>query len=122
MKSNPLAILLEKNNLTGPNFVDWICNLMIILSFEALGYVLEADIPAPPGRTRASQEEIEHHEKWVTDDVKVRAYMMASMSNELQRAHEKMTSPRQILSHLTELYGEHNRTARYEISKELFGS
>ncbi|KAL6516472.1 hypothetical protein OROGR_019777 [Orobanche gracilis] len=120
MKSNPLAILLKKNNLTGSNFVDCLCNLMIVLGFEALGYVLEADIPAPPGRTRASQEEIEHHEKWVKDDVKVRAYMMASMSNELQRAHEEMTSTRQILSHLTELYGEHSRTARHEIFKELF--
>ncbi|KAL6565405.1 hypothetical protein OROGR_002356 [Orobanche gracilis] len=122
MKSNPLAILLENNNLTVPNFVDWLRNLMIVLSFEALGYDLETDIQAPPERTRASQDEIEHHEKWVKDDVKVRAYMMASMSNDLQRAHEKMTSARQILSHLTELYGEHSRTARYEISKELFGT
>ncbi|KAL6557021.1 hypothetical protein OROHE_006897 [Orobanche hederae] len=48
--------------------------------------------------------------------------MMASMSNKLHRAHEKMTSARQILSHLTELYGEHNRTARYEICKELFSA
>ncbi|KAL6493333.1 hypothetical protein OROGR_033092 [Orobanche gracilis] len=108
MNMNPLVILLEKNSLTGPNFVDWFRNLMIVLSIEGLGYVLE--------------EEIENHEKWVKDDVKVRAYMMASMSNELQMAHEKMTSARQILSHLTELYGEHSRTAKYEISKQLFGA
>ncbi|KAL6509592.1 hypothetical protein OROGR_022902 [Orobanche gracilis] len=122
MNMNPLAILLDKNTLIGPHFVDWLRNLMIVLCIEGLGYVLEKDIPAPPMRTKNNQEEINNHKKWVKDDVKVRAYMMASMYNELQSAHEKMTSARQILSHLTELYGEHSRTARYEISKDLFGA
>ena len=45
--------------------------------------------------------------------------MLASMSNELQRQHEDMDIP-SILFNLKELYGEQNRTARYEISKQLF--
>ena len=45
--------------------------------------------------------------------------MLASMSNELQRQHEDM-EPQSILLNLKELYGEHSRTARYEISKQLF--
>ncbi|KAL6494286.1 hypothetical protein OROGR_031086 [Orobanche gracilis] len=122
MAKNPLGILLEKNQLTCPNFVDWLRNLMIVLSMESLGYVLEADIPPTPVRTRANQEDIDVHEKWVKDDVLVHGYMMGSMNNELQRAHEKMTSARQILAHLTELYGEHSRTARYDISKQLFSA
>ncbi|KAL6544021.1 hypothetical protein OROGR_010518 [Orobanche gracilis] len=72
---------------------------------EALGYVLKADIPAASVRTRASQEDVGNHEKWVKDDIRVRGYMVASMSNEFRRAHEKMTHIRQISSHLTELYG-----------------
>ncbi|KAL6515736.1 hypothetical protein OROHE_018426 [Orobanche hederae] len=121
MTMNPLVILLEKNNLIGPNFVDWLRNLIIVLNMEALKYVLEVDISAAPMRTIDSQEDVENHEKWVKDDIRVRGYMMGSMSNELQRAHEKMASARQILFHLTELYGEHSRTARYEISKQFFG-
>ena len=45
--------------------------------------------------------------------------MLASMSNELQRQHEKMDA-RSILFHLEELFGAQSRTERYEISKNLF--
>ncbi|KAL6550482.1 hypothetical protein OROMI_020970 [Orobanche minor] len=112
----------SKNNLNGSNFVDWLHNLMIVLSLEVLGYVLEADIPAAPVQTRANQEEFENHEKWFKNDIRVCGIMMCSMSNELQRAYKKMTYARQILSQLIEQYGEHSRAARYEISKQLFGA
>ena len=46
--------------------------------------------------------------------------MWASMSTELHRQHEKYTSANEILLHLQELFGEHSRTARYEISKQFF--
>ena len=45
--------------------------------------------------------------------------MLASMSNELQRQHDSMDAL-SILLNLKDLYGEHSRTARYEISKQLF--
>ena len=88
--TNPLSILLEKNTLTGPNYVDWLRNLGIVLNTESLWYVLEADIPAAPARTRASEEKVQAHEKWVKDDIFVRGYMMGSMTNELQKSHDKM--------------------------------
>ena len=46
--------------------------------------------------------------------------MWASMSNEIHRQHEKYTNTKEILLHLQELFGEHSRTARYEISKWFF--
>nr|XP_010916756.1 uncharacterized protein LOC105041490 [Elaeis guineensis] len=42
------------------------------------------------------------------------------MSNELQRQHEDITTTRQILTHLQELYGEQRRIAHFEVSKRLF--
>ena len=42
------------------------------------------------------------------------------MSTELHRQHEKYTSANEILLHLQELFDEHIRTTRYEISKRLF--
>ncbi|KAL6560212.1 hypothetical protein OROHE_006219 [Orobanche hederae] len=89
---------------------------------ESLGYVLEVDILSVPTRIRANQEDVETHGKWVKYDVRVRGFMMGSMTNELQRAHETMTSARQILARVTELCGERSRTAIYEISKQLFGA
>ena len=52
--------------------------------------------------------------------MQARCIMWASMSTKLHRQHEKYTSANEILLHLQELFGEHSRTARYEISKRLF--
>ena len=52
--------------------------------------------------------------------MQARCIMWASMTTELHRQHEKYTSAHEILLHLQELFGEHSRTARYEISKRLF--
>ena len=46
--------------------------------------------------------------------------MWASMSTEIHRQYEKYDSAKEILLHLQELFGEQSRTARYEISKQLF--
>ena len=46
--------------------------------------------------------------------------MWASMSTEIHRQYEKYTSAKEILLHLQELFSEHSRTTRYEISKRLF--
>ena len=37
---SPLAIILKENRLTGPNYVDWIRNLNIVLTAEEYKYVL----------------------------------------------------------------------------------
>ena len=52
--------------------------------------------------------------------MQARCIMWASMSTELHRQHENYTSANEILLHLQELFGEHSRTARYEISKRVF--
>ena len=54
------------------------------------------------------------------DDMQARCIMWASMSTEIHRKHEKYTSAKEILLHLQELFSEHSRTTRYEISKRLF--
>ncbi|PKI72507.1 hypothetical protein CRG98_007110 [Punica granatum] len=86
---------------------------------EALGYILEIqEIELPSGDATSDQQDA--YDQWSVDDTKVRYYMLASMSNELQKQHENMKSSREILKNLRELYGKNSRTARYEISKELF--
>ncbi|XP_071914057.1 uncharacterized protein [Coffea arabica] len=116
---NPFSTILEKNTLTGPNFIDWLRNLRIVLNSEKIGYILETLVPnpLPEGATELQQTTFR---KWEEDDMQTRCYMLASMNNELQRQYEKMGTAKDILLHLQELYGEQSRIARYEISKELF--
>ena len=60
------------------------------------------------------------YEKWTDDDNKDRCYMLASMSNELQRQHEDIKTIKAILDHLKDLYGEQSQSTHYEVSKRLF--
>ena len=117
--SNPLSIILDNNRLTGPNFIDWQRNLKVVLASEKILYVIEKSLPLTLLED-SSPEEYEVLSKWKDDDMQARCIMWASMSTEIHRQHEKYNSAREILLHLQELFGEHSRTARYEISKRLF--
>ncbi|XP_021673556.2 uncharacterized protein LOC110659816 [Hevea brasiliensis] len=94
--------MLDENRLTGPNFSDWLRNLRIVLNLEW-----------------ATKEEHDTLRKWHEDDMQAKCNMLASMTNQLQKQHEKMQTSSKILSRLQELFGENSRLARYEISKQL---
>ena len=50
MSFNPLAIILNQNKLTGPNYVDWKRNLDSVLTAEGCNYILteeRLDLPRP---------------------------------------------------------------------------
>ncbi|KAJ9141315.1 hypothetical protein P3X46_031863 [Hevea brasiliensis] len=118
-RSNPLSRILDENRLTRPNFSNWLRNLRIVLNLERIGYVLDSKIPSPLP-PEAIEEEHDTLRKWREDDIQAKCYMLASMTNQLQKQHEKMQTSSEILSHLQELFGENSRLARYEISKQLF--
>ena len=110
--------ILNANKLIEPNYVDWLRNLRIILTQEKVSYILDS-LNLDPIREDASEEERATFKIWQNDSLIVKCIMLASMSNELQRQYEDM-KPQSILLNLKKLYGEHSRTTRYEISKQLF--
>ncbi|MCR4790616.1 MAG: DDE-type integrase/transposase/recombinase, partial [Treponemataceae bacterium] len=110
--------ILDTNKLTGPNYVDWLRNLKIVLTQEKLSYILETPDLGSAGED-ATEEELATYRMWKNDSLTVKCIMLASMNNELQRQHDSMDT-HSILLNLKELYGEQSRTARYEISKQLF--
>ena len=61
MASNlSLRGILDANKLTGPNYVDWLRNLRIVLTQERLSYILDSPDPIMIGED-ASEEEIANH-------------------------------------------------------------
>ena len=46
--------------------------------------------------------------------------MLGSMSDELQHQHEDIKTAHQMLAHLQEMFGEHSRAAKYQVTKRLF--
>ena len=99
--SNLLARILDTNRLTGINFKDWFRNLRIVLSSEKLLHVLDQDTLVLSAHPSLQQKVA--HEKWLEEDNKVRCYILASMTNELQNQHEDMKTTKIILTHLQEL-------------------
>ena len=110
-----LRSILDSNKLTDQNYVDWLRNLKIVLSQEKLSYILDAPDPKPL-ENDATDEDKSTYKMWQNDFLTVKCIILASMNNELQRQHDSMDT-QSILLNLKELYGEHSRTARYEISK-----
>ncbi|MQL99994.1 hypothetical protein Taro_032711, partial [Colocasia esculenta] len=43
--ANPLRSILDANRLTGPNYIDWLWNLRIVLTMEKIAYVLDEIMP-----------------------------------------------------------------------------
>ena len=79
---NPLSIILDQYRLMGPNFIDWLQNLKVVLAFEKILYVLTQS-PPEPLPINISQEERGTLEKWKNDELQACCIMWAFMSNDL---------------------------------------
>ena len=86
---NLLCSILGTNKLNGSNYEDWLRNLRIVFMSEKIAYVLENNIPLEPPAD-ASDAEKQAYKKWLDDSPLAKCYMLASMTNELQRQHEKL--------------------------------
>ena len=54
------------------------------------------------------------------EDNKMKYYILASISNDLQHQHEDMRTVRGMLTHLQELYDEQSRITCFKISHRFF--
>nr|GEU41154.1 zinc finger, CCHC-type [Tanacetum cinerariifolium] len=78
----------EKQNLTGPNFIDWYKQLCLVLSTKDKKNYLEHPIPAarvaPPGQ-QVPPQAIAAHAAWVKGQKEVDVLMLLTMDLEIQR-------------------------------------
>lgn len=120
MSSLNLRSILDTNKLTGPNFLDWLRNLRIVLKAEKLAYVLEEPIPDKPS-SDATSDQLLVYQKHVSESELASCIMLASMVPELQKQHEHMDAYT-IVFHLHELFDEQSRSERFEVSRLLFST
>ncbi|XP_073061849.1 uncharacterized protein [Primulina eburnea] len=73
-------------------------------------------------KPNATKEQLADLEKWWDHDLQAKSYMLASMSNELERWFEEAVNAADIYDHLQELYGEQTRPLRHATIKELMTS
>ena len=94
--------VLEKDKLTGKNFLDWQRNLRIVLRKERKLYVLDIPRhePLPAGASCAQRDVYEKH---INDDTDVTCLMLATMIPELQKQHEQMDA-HVMIEHLKRMF------------------
>ncbi|KZV55986.1 hypothetical protein F511_12044 [Dorcoceras hygrometricum] len=93
---NPLAAILDSNKFTGLNYQDWLRNLNLMLASEQLLYTIEKSPPKEAPADIRPEELVTLKQRW-DDELKTRCYVMASMSNEMQRRFEKTKYAADIL-------------------------
>ncbi|KAK2630885.1 hypothetical protein QOZ80_UnG0720430 [Eleusine coracana subsp. coracana] len=113
-----LRSILEKEKLSGTNFIDWYRNLRIVLKQEKKEYVLELPYPddLPENATATQKREYEKH---TNDAVDVSCLMLATMSSELQKQYENADA-HNMIEVLRGMFENQARSERYNISKSLF--
>ncbi|KAK9088831.1 hypothetical protein Scep_027913 [Stephania cephalantha] len=89
--NNPMSLrsILEKDKLSGTNFLDWFRNLRIVLKHERKLYVLDAPIPEDPP-ANATKAVNDAHNKHINNSTDVACIMLATMVPELQKDMELM--------------------------------
>ncbi|WCJ31560.1 Transposon Ty2-LR1 Gag-Pol polyprotein [Euphorbia peplus] len=115
--NNPLKPLLEKEKLTGTNFLDWARAVQIVLRHEAREYVLTTPIPDAPG-ARATAAVTQAYEKHVKDDREVACIMLGTMTAELQKQFMDQGA-RQMMTNLRTMFEDQARQERYLTTKAL---
>ncbi|KAJ9557456.1 hypothetical protein OSB04_012070 [Centaurea solstitialis] len=110
-----LRSILEKDKLTGPNFLDWERNLMIVLRHERKWYVLEEPLgEAPPANATAAVRNT--HKKHSDDLLDVGCLMLATMSPYLQTGLIN-TNAYDMIRQLRDMFQTQARTERYDAIK-----
>ncbi|KAJ9541626.1 hypothetical protein OSB04_028132 [Centaurea solstitialis] len=110
-----LRSILEKDKLTGSNFLDWERNLMIVLRHERKWYVLEEPLgEAPPANAPAAARNA--HKKHSDDLLDVACLMLATMSPDLQ-AGLINTNAYNMIRQLRDMFQTQARTERYDATK-----
>lgn len=84
MKNSTIKSILEKEKLSGPNFLDGYRNLWIVLTAERKLVYLETPLPEAP-TPMAFVEIVAEYTRWLDTQKKVACLMLTSMTPELQK-------------------------------------
>ncbi|KAJ9541250.1 hypothetical protein OSB04_027756 [Centaurea solstitialis] len=110
-----LRSILEKDKLTGANFLDWERNLMIVLRHERKWYVLEEPLgEAPPANATANVRNA--YRKHSDDLLDVGCLMLATMSPDLQTGLIN-TNAYDMIRQLRDMFQTQARTERYDATR-----
>ena len=111
---------IDDKILTGPNFLDWIKNLRIVLNEEELAYVITK--PIPISLTADAPESVQRaYKKHLVDSAKAGLIIHTSMSPKFQKRY-KTEDAYSIVRHLREHYNQQAAFEGFKVTRLLFSS
>ena len=114
--TNQFARMLDANKLKGAeNFTDWEMDLRIVLDSEKLGYVLEGPLPLAVGE-EASEEERRVFETWKDDDLRVKSYILSSLSPKLKQQYYGMIDSYSMMTRLRQSFENQEQVIVHKVA------
>ncbi|GKF10622.1 hypothetical protein Tco_0048548 [Tanacetum coccineum] len=98
--------MLEKHQLTGPNFNEWLRALKLVVRTEKLQDVFETPLPPAPAASADNQALADWNALFDRHN-EVACLMLGTMSPKLYQQFENK-SPQQIITELQKMYGKTN--------------
>ncbi|XP_062103772.1 uncharacterized protein LOC133814882 [Humulus lupulus] len=117
MASNLILSLLSKEFLTGENFMKSKSNINIVLIGNNTKFVMIKNKPNIPDEN-ATKSVRERYERWHIANNKVKAYMLASMSDTLRTKLENVDTHFDIMGQLQDMFEHKSDEACFKATKK----
>ena len=115
-----VQMVMDDKILIGPNFLDWLKNLRIVLKEEKITYVITVPIPGSP--TADALESVHRaYQKRLVDGARAGLIIHTSMSPKFQKRY-KTEDAYSIVRHLREHYNKQAAIKKFKVTRLLFGS
>ncbi|XP_038881660.1 uncharacterized protein LOC120073110 [Benincasa hispida] len=111
--------LLAFEKLNDDNYSAWKSNLNTILVVDDLRFVLTEECPKAP-TSNANRTVWEAYDRWVKANEKAHVYILANMSDVLAKKHESLTTAKEIIDSLREMFGQPSWSLRHEAIKHIY--
>ncbi|XP_038885833.1 uncharacterized protein LOC120076129 [Benincasa hispida] len=119
--SNSIIQLIASDKFNGEGYSNWKSNINMILVMDGLRFVLMEECPPVPSTT-VNQNVQDIYDRWVRANEKARAYILASISDVLNKKHEVMPTTREIMASLQKMFGQPSSSVRHEAIKYVYST
>ncbi|XP_038874918.1 uncharacterized protein LOC120067424 [Benincasa hispida] len=112
--SNSVIQLRASDKFNRDGYSKWKSNINTILVVDDVRFMLIEECSPVPSST-ATRNVLDIYDRWVRANGKARAYILASISDVLNKKYEVMGTARETMVSLQEMYGQPSFSVRHEV-------
>ncbi|XP_038876742.1 uncharacterized protein LOC120069128 [Benincasa hispida] len=117
--SNSTIQLLAFDKFNGEGYSTWKSNINTIFVVNDLSFVLTEECPPVPSST-ITRNVRDVYNRWVRENEKAQAYILASISDVLNKKHKVMPTAREIMTSLQKMFGQPSSSVTHEAIKYIY--